>query len=248
MPKRGLAKLHEVIDLQIILKKYPKNPIIIHGFPGFGLVGTIASEFLLEHLNVEQIGKITVEEMPAMIAVHKNKVVEPFGIFYNKKYNIVIVNAIVSPQGLEWKIADYILRLAKKLQAKELIALEGLAGENPDEFKTFFYTNNQKKAEAINKLGIQPLGEGIIMGVTGALLMKADMPIICVFSETHTNLPDSKAAAKIIEELDKYLGLEVDYVPLLKQAETFEKKLQDIMKKSAMATDLSEQKRMSYVG
>ncbi|MBW2989975.1 PAC2 family protein, partial [Candidatus Woesearchaeota archaeon] len=42
--------------MQIKLWKKPKNPIIIEGFPGFGLVGTIASEFLIDHLKTELIG------------------------------------------------------------------------------------------------------------------------------------------------------------------------------------------------
>ena len=107
--------------MQIILKKKPKNPRIISGFPGFGLVGTIATEFLIDHLKVEQIGKITVEEMPAVVAIHNSKIVDPFGIFYDKKYNIVIVHAIVPTQGFEWKLADFIMELATKLQTKELI-------------------------------------------------------------------------------------------------------------------------------
>jgi len=238
-----------VIVLEIILKKKPKNPIIIHGFPGIGLVGTIATEFLLEHLQVEQIGKITVEEMAPMVAIHNNKKVEPFGIFYNKKYNLVIVHAVAATQGFEWKLANFVMELAKKLQAKELISIEGVAGGNPDEFRSFFFTEDIKKAEKMKKVGLETLKEGIIMGVTGALLLKSEkLPLTCIFSETHSNLPDSKAAAKIIESLDKYLGLKVDYEPLIKQAETFEAKLQGMMKKSSETQELSDKKRMSYVG
>ena len=45
------------------------------------------------------------------------------------------------------------------------------------------------------------------MGVSGALLLKAEVPLSCFFAETHSSLPDSRAAAKIIEVLDKYLYL-----------------------------------------
>ena len=72
--------------MEVKLWKKPKNCTIIEGFPGFGLVGTIASEFLIEHLKTEQIGKILFDDMPAMVAIHENKVVEPLGIFYNQKY------------------------------------------------------------------------------------------------------------------------------------------------------------------
>lgn len=240
----------EVICLQIILNKRPKNTTIIHGFPGVGLVGSIATEFLLQHLKVEQIGKINIEEMPAMVAIHESKMVDPFGIFYNSKYNLVIIHAVAPTAGLEWKIANFITEIADKLQAKEIISLEGVAGSNPEEFKTFFYSNDKKKIEKMKKLGVEPLKEGIIMGVTGAILIKSDRsaPLSCIFSETHSNLPDSKAAAKIVEGLDKYLGLNVDYKPLLKQAEEFEKKLQTLIRKGSETTELSEKKRMSYVG
>ncbi|MEK6875774.1 MAG: PAC2 family protein, partial [Nanoarchaeota archaeon] len=111
--------------MQIKLSKKPKNCILIEGFPGFGLVGTIASEFLLEHLKFEQIGKIMSDDMPATVAIHEGKVVEPLGIFYNKKYKIVLLHAITASSGLEWKLADIVVDLAAKLNAKEVISLEG---------------------------------------------------------------------------------------------------------------------------
>ncbi|MEK6808485.1 MAG: PAC2 family protein, partial [Nanoarchaeota archaeon] len=231
--------------------KKPKGSIIIEGFPGFGLVGTIATEFLIEHLKVEQIGKIMFHEMPAMAAIHENKVVEPLGLFYSKEYNIIILHAITSSTGYEWEIADAVLNLVKETSAKEIISLEGVGSnsETSSDARVFFYASDVEKQRIFRKIGIEPLKEGIIVGVSGALLLKhEDVPITCLFTDTHTNMPDSKAAAKIIESLDKYLGLQVDSKPLLEQAERFEEKLKTILKKGQEATELSEQKRMSYVG
>src|SRR3989338_7243565 len=101
--------------MEIKLSKKPKNPIIIEGFPGFGLVGTIATEFLIEHLKCEQIGKYYFDDLPATIAIHDGKVVDPIGIFYNKKYNIAIIHSISAVAGMEWKAADLILNIAKQL-------------------------------------------------------------------------------------------------------------------------------------
>ena len=66
--------------MKLVLTKKPKNVTIIEGFPGFGLIGTIATEFLLEHLDTEKIGIVEMDEIPAMIAIHQNKVVEPISI------------------------------------------------------------------------------------------------------------------------------------------------------------------------
>jgi len=237
--------------MNVKLKKWPKNPIIIDGFPGFGLVGTIATEFLIEHLKTEQIGKIVHDESPVVVAIHENKVVEPFGIFYNKKYNIVIVHAISAVTGFEWSIAKIIDELAKSLKAKEVISLEGVGSSNIDEnlCRIFYYSNNEKSKKKFESIKVLPLKEGIIMGVTGAILLKIEkVPVSCIFAESHTNMPDSKAAAKIIETLDKYLGLAVDYKPLLEQAEKFENKLKGLLEKSKEAEDLAEKKKLNYVG
>lgn len=237
--------------MKIELKKKPKNPIIIDGFPGFGLVGTISSEFLLDHLKCENIGRITDEDIPAMVAVHNGDVVEPLGIFYNKKYNLVIIHAVTATQGLEWKITDAIVEIAKQLKAKEIISLEGIgSSDNSKPSKPYHFTTNKNKAKKFESIGVDKLKEGIIMGTTGLLLLKAkkSMPVSIIFSETHSKLPDSNAAAKVIEILDKYLGLKVNYKPLLKQAQTFEDKLKDIMKQGEKMTKEQKNKRLSYVG
>ncbi len=236
--------------MEIQLWKKPNNPIIIEGFPGFGLVGTIATEFLISHLKTEMIGKIICNETPPIIAIHDNKFVEPFGIFYNKKYNIIILHVITAFRGFEWQLADILLELAEKLNVKEIISLEGV-GSNGLKFDShsFYYTNVEEKKKILDNLGLKPLNDGIIMGVTGALISKVEKrAICCLFADTASNLPDSKAAAKIIESLDKYLGLDVDPKPLLRQASEFEDKLRGILNSSQKAQSISERKQMSYVG
>ncbi|MBI2651709.1 proteasome assembly chaperone family protein [Candidatus Woesearchaeota archaeon] len=236
--------------MQVKLSKKPKNCTLIEGFPGFGLVGTIASEFLLEHLKVESIGKIIFDEMPATVAIHEGKLVEPLGIFYNKKYNIMFLHAITASAGMEWKLANMVMELTKQLKIKELICMEGVgSSEDTATSRVFFYTNNSKSKDKLAKIKVEPLKEGIIIGVTGAVLLRMEkIPVSCIFAETHTNLPDSKAAAKISGVLDKYLGLNVDYKPLLVQAEKFEEKLRGILTESQKAQQISEKKKLSYVG
>jgi len=235
--------------LEIQLLKKPKNSIIIEGFPGFGLVGTIATEFLIDHLKTEHIGKILLDELPAVVAVHEGKVVEPIGLFYNKKYNIIILHAITLVSGIEWKIADAVIKMAEELSVKEIISLEGVGNPAADTSKTYFLSKDKKKGELFKKLGVEPLKDGVITGVTGAIFIKAEkISASAIFAETHTELPDSKAAAKILEVLDKYLGLNIDYKPLMEQAEKFEQKLKDLLLKSKETQEMQDKKKLSYVG
>ncbi len=236
--------------MEIVLWKKPKKCTIIEGFPGFGLVGTIASEFLIEHLKTEQIGKILFNDMPAMVAIHESRIVEPLGIFYNQKYNIVILHAITAATHYEWDMASTVTKLASDLNAIEIVSLEGVgSGQESVESRVFYYSNNPKNAKLFEKCGIEPLKEGIIIGVTGAILLRVGkIPVSCIFTETHSNLPDSKGAAKVIEALDKYLGMNIDYKPLLEQAKKFEDKLKAILQKSQEAQEIGDKKKLSYFG
>ena len=235
--------------MKLVLTKKPKNVTIIEGFPGFGLIGTIATEFLMEHLDTEKIGIVEMDEIPAMIAIHQNKVIEPISIHYNKEYNMVLIHAINIGKDLGWKVADIVAELAKQLTAKEIISLEGVGSPNPDAGRVFYYaTEDGKVSKKLSGIAA-PLSEGIIVGVTGALLARnIDIPILALFAEAKSTMPDSKAAAEIIKVLDAYAGLKVDPKPLLKQAEMFEKKLQGILQKGQEAEEIQEDKKLSYVG
>ncbi len=235
--------------MKIVLLKKPKNVRIIEGFPGFGLIGTIATEFLLEHLETEKIGIIEMDEIPAMIAIHQNKVIEPVSLHYNKKHNLVLIHAINIGKDMGWKMADVLLEVAKQLSAKEIISLEGVGSPNDDSGRVFYYTT--RNGELNKRLGAlaNPLMEGIIVGVTGALLAKhVEIPMVALFAEAHSGMPDSRAAAHILEALNAYTQLQIDTKPLLKQAELFEKKLKTIMQKSQQAEEIQEEKKLSYVG
>ncbi len=235
--------------MELKLYKKPKKVTIIEGFPGFGLVGTITTEFLINHLKTEMIGRVKSEELPALAAIHGDKVVQPLGVFYNKQYNLIILHAITSPTGLEWKIADVLEKLAAELDAKEIISIEGVGSTEIGKARTFFYTNTEKKKKLLKKVGLKPLGEGIIIGVTGALLLKRlKTPFSCILAETHTSLPDSKAAAEIIKALDAYLGLKIDYKPLIKMAAVFEDKIKDLLERTKAVSSEQKKKRLSYLG
>jgi len=238
-----------IILMEIKLKQKPKSPIIIEGFPGFGMVSTIATEFLIEHLNAKPIGKIWSKKLMPLVAIHNSKILQPLEIYYDKKDNIVILHALSNVNGLEWEISEMIIELARQLKAKEVISLEGVGSMDQKSNNTFYYSRNEKIIKSFEKIGLKPLKEGIVIGVTGALLLKSEnIAVSCIFTETHSKLPDSKAAAKIIETLDKYLGLKVDYRPLIKAAEKFEAKLKGIMEQGKKAGSLKEKKQLDYLG
>jgi len=228
--------------MQLRLTKKVDHPTIIVGFPGIGLVGPIVTEFLIDHMKTERIGTFEYNELPPMVPIHKGALVHPMAVHYSEKYNTIIVYTILNLKQSEWAIAKTIAELAKECNAKEILCIDG-ANTVGDEKETIFGFGNER----LLALGAKPMTESVIIGVSAALLISAPSTS-CVFAATQQELPDSKAAATVVQFLDKYLGLEVDYQPLLAQAAEFEQKLKTVMTQTQQAFDAKERKSMDYLG
>ncbi|MBI4155370.1 proteasome assembly chaperone family protein [Candidatus Woesearchaeota archaeon] len=233
--------------MKLVLSEKPKKPVIICGFPGFGFVGTIATEFLISHLNAKTIGYFSSMHLSPIAAIHQGKIIQPIELYYVKKNNIVIVHALTQVTGREWAISSAIEDLGKQLSAKEIICLEGIESINTsgNNLSAFVYSTNGRD----KRIKVDRLNEGIIMGVSGAILLRVkSTPVTCIFAETHLSVPDSRAAAKTIETLDKYLGLKIPYEPLLKKAELFEEKIKGLLEKTQKVAEQKKKKEVYYMG
>ncbi len=211
-------------------------------------MGTITTEYLIRHCKCEMIGKMWFEDLPAAIAIHKGEIVNPIGIFYNEEYNLIILHSISGGQGIEWKVSDFLIELGNELDATEFLCMEGVGtSEDSKEHPGIFYhTNSEERKQYLEEKGLKPLNEGVMMGVTSALLLKAQRQITTLFVETHSEFPDSKAAAELIKTLDNVLNLKVDPEPLYESAKKFEENFNKIIKQSQKAQTKKEQ--MNYLG
>lgn len=225
--------------MHIDLIRRPSAPTIIVGFPGVGLIGPIVTEFLIDHLKTERIGRFVYDELPPLVPIHKGAVVYPMAVHYSEKYNLIIVYTLLNLKKQEWKVASAIAQLAKDLDAKELLCIDGATTVGADE-SIYVYGHPELVA-----LGAKAMEESVILGVNGALLLTVPNTN-CIFASAHAEMPDSKAAAEVVKFLDKYLGLDVDYNPLVAQAEKFEQKLKSVMSSQHLSDE--ERKSLDYFG
>ena len=238
--------------MELILNKKPRpGCILVEGSPGVGLVGTIATEFLIRHLKAEEIGFIRGLGVPPMVALHDNKVVKPMGVYYSPKNNLVILHFISGSLGNEWDLSSLILDFVQKQKIKEIISLESVAVQGGGilaKEKSYYYTNNSDHAKQLKKLGVDELKEGIVMGTTSILISSTTLPLTCLFGETHSKLPDSKAAAGILDVISAFLNLNINVQPLRKSAEEFEKKIRSMVASTNKAQQKDQNEQLSYLG
>jgi len=234
--------------MNIQLSEKPKGCTIIEGFPGFGLVGTIVTEFLVNHTDTKEIGQITSDKIQPVVAVHEGKTVKPITIFYNKKYNLLILHSITPGGGMEWELGDTIVQMAKECEAKRILSVEGVLAQKGESEGVHYFTGDEEMEKQLQEKGLEVLDQGIVVGVTAALIARSDYNLVSLFAETQSQLPDARAAAEVIKVLDKVLDLEVDPEPLMKQAEEFEEKLKKLMQQGQQASQEQQRKRLNYLG
>ena len=61
------------IEFHITAKPKLRKPVLVEGFPGLGLVGTISASYLIEKLKMEPLGYITGDQFPPLAAVHNRR-------------------------------------------------------------------------------------------------------------------------------------------------------------------------------
>ncbi|MEM4633894.1 MAG: proteasome assembly chaperone family protein [Candidatus Anstonellaceae archaeon] len=222
-----------------------KNPILIEGLPGIGLVGKIAADHLIDELGAKEVAQLFSPHFPHQVIMQKNGVMRMVkNRFYHvsgKKNDLLIlvgdVQAVTSEA--QYEVTGKILDYCQKKKVKLIITLGGYGtGKVPVSPKVFGIVTNKPMVEQYKKYGIV-FGEsrGSIIGAAGMLLGLGKirkMPGICLMGETHGGFVDPKSAQAVLEVLCKMLDIKVDSRKLdekARESEAFARK----MEKEALA-------------
>ena len=68
-----------------------KNPTIICGFPGMGLVGNIVAQFLMDQFQMKPCGHVESRLFPPIAIIYSGLVKSPVRIYENPRREIVII-------------------------------------------------------------------------------------------------------------------------------------------------------------
>jgi uncharacterized protein len=234
-------------DIQIIEYKEVdlSNAILIEAFPTVGLVSSIAGHFLIDQLKLEEIGTISSRYFTPAAVIHNGFPSPPVRIYAGKKtcgsdeicdQIVIIISEFMPSVDIIKPLGDAILSWAKKKKFSYIVTLEGTHGEDPKKSKTHGVASTQKMKDILKKYTIDETKEGMITGITGVLLyegarLKRD--VLCLLAEAHTSYPDSRAAAVLVETLDKMLpGIKLNTEPLYKEADEIEQKIRSFIKQA----------------
>jgi uncharacterized protein len=240
-----------------------KGATIIDGFPSVGLVSSIAANYLIKVLNLEHVGIMDSEYFPTVSLIRDSKPLSPVRIYAGEKGRrgdqiVAFISEFQPPASLIRPIAHSLVKWAMDQRCKMIVSPEGLVVD-PELRDTadisdvvFGIASTPSARELLKENNIRTFEEGVISGVAGVLLnegRKHDFNVITLLAEAHPDFPDAKAAALVLEAIDRILlGIEFDAKPLFEESQRIEDHIREIQKQAVVRKDSKEAPRPSMYG
>lgn len=243
----------------------PRNPILIEGLPGLGLVGKIAIRYLIKKLKAKKFAHLYSPHFPYFVLVNKKGNVRLLrGTFYlwenkNGQNDLVLFTGDSQSQTIEgqYEIADRMLDFSQKYNIKTIVTIGGYRMETKEKPNVFAAAIDQELLDKALKAGAALSNSGSpIVGTAGLILGLArfkKISALCLLGETRGYLPDPLAARSVLEVLKSTFDFELDLNGLneeIAKAETMVTRLQEIEEKRALEaeeTRKEEDKKTTYI-
>jgi len=204
-----------------------KNPLIIEGFPGIGLVGNITCQHIIEELGMKYVGSIDSKYFPPLAVLFNGIVYMPVRIYEApEKEIVVVISDIPIHPSASYDISKVLINWMQAINARNIVSIAGIA-TTTGERRVF---GGATSIELLDKIKdkTEIFQVGTISGISGSIMTECylrGLPAISLLGETPGPNPDPRAAVQVITVLNKIYGLAIDTEKLLGQADQIELEL-----------------------
>lgn len=214
-------------------KKKLNSPILVAGFPGAGLVGSISTSYIINKLHMNQIACVESEFIVPGVIYAEGKLRHPFRLYSNDEGNVCVLvcEAPIMAHGM-YSVLDTVVKWALNNKVKEVLVLDGIAVEGlpdskrmpiilssdgraadaanliHDDNNNSDVTNKEEKAADDDDVGssnIYPT-TAFIGGIAGGILsscLSNGIASKALLIYAARGMPDPEGAAILIESLSK---------------------------------------------
>jgi uncharacterized protein len=235
---KPLAKIIQV-------KKKLNSPILIAGFPGAGLVGSISTSYIINRLHMNQIACVESEFIVPGVIYADGKIRHPFRLYSNERGEVCVLvcEAPVMIEGI-YSVLDAVMNWALHNKVKEVIVLDGIAVEGlPSSRAPIILSSDGTEADEANLIhdyneddagSIYPT-TAFVGGMSGGILsccLSNSIPSKAILISAARGMPDPEGAAILIESLGKITdntSLKIDTAELRKQGAALKTRIEKII-------------------
>ena len=218
---------NEYVNIVIEEEVSSKNPVILEGFPGIGLVGNIVATQIASELKMNQIGTIESRLFPPITVLFDGLTHAPVRIYEDPKNNFIVVlsDVLIHPM-IAYDIGKAVVGWAQSLNAKLNIPIAGIATMR--EQRTVYAAATSAEQLRLVKDKTETLVTGSISGIAGSIMNESHinkLPAVCLLGETQGPTPDPRAAARVIDVVSNVLNLTISTQKLVEEADQIETEL-----------------------
>lgn len=229
---------------ECICKTDIKTETIIVGFPGHGLVGSIAAKYIVQVLELEVVGYIRSPLIPPLAVFMDGILAYPYRIFGKKDCNIsVLIGESPAPVSAYYHLANAALDWSTEhAKAKEIICLDGFPDSTSTEGEnTVYLVAEPDMKEKITEIDLPLPQTGYIGGLSGAILNEAiirEVNGFALLAGTVSQLPDPIGAAALVKIINKLKNTDIDVSKLLDDGNRIKQSLKEFAAKTRQISEI----------
>lgn len=218
-------------------KAIPSDAIMLYGLPDVGLVGLIATSYIISELDFPEIAYADSDLLPPVVVLHDGLPHAPLRIYGGKNLIAIISEVPVSEAALH-PVMRALVDWGQSKRVRMTISAGGIPVENRQDIKepkVFGAASTEDLLDFLSKKGLEILREGYMVGpqaLTMRFCAERNIPAIALLAQSFYNYPDPEAAAAVVMEVNKIADLKVDVSQLLQKGEEIRLRARDIMKRT----------------
>ncbi|MFC5972846.1 proteasome assembly chaperone family protein [Halomarina salina] len=191
---------------------------LVCGFSEYGLAGLTAANYLVEHLNLTEVGHVTTAELPTITPFEDGRPRHHTRLFSREDFPVtVLVGELFVPPAAATPFAEAVGEWAAD-EVDELVVLSGVPiAHGPDDHRAFYVATDGYRERRLADQDVQAMAGGFLDGVNAAITrlgLDTDLET-CVFATpAHAQAPDVDAALRLLDAVTRVYDLDVDTEPL----------------------------------
>lgn len=207
---------------------------VVAGFAEFGLAGLTAADYLVEQLDLSEVGYIAVDQLPAVTPFDDGTPRHHTRLFSRSDLELtVLVGELFVPPFAAEAFGDEIVGYAAERDVEEVVVLSGVpVAHGPEDHRAFYVaTEDYQEARLTDDEAVAPMSGGFLSGMNGAVMQRGiDSPLrTCVLTTpVHARAPDVDAALRLLEAVDSVYEFGLDTGPLKTFAEEVAKQYEEL--------------------
>ncbi|NHN59100.1 MULTISPECIES: proteasome assembly chaperone family protein [Halorussus] len=192
---------------------------VIAGFSQFGLAGLTAVDYLVDHLDFEQVGHITADQLPAITPFENGEPRHHTRVFSHEEAGLsVLVGELFVPPWAAQSFGEAVLEWTETGGIDEMTVLNGVSIPHaPEEHDVFYVATDDYRDHRLADADVPAMGRGFLDGVNAELVgrgMESDLRTAVFVTPVHAQAPDVEAAIRLLNTVGRVYDLDVDTGPL----------------------------------